>query len=90
MLIATDRLHSALAELVDTGQHPACLNRPDLWLSDTPADRAIAARLCTGCRVIHECAAAAREVRAHFGVWAARDRTTASTPGATAEASDRP
>jgi hypothetical protein len=89
MLIATDRLHSALAELVDTGHHPACLDRPDLWLSDRPADREVAVRLCAGCRVLPECAAAAREVHAHFGVWAARDRTTTSTWGA-GKGSDQP
>ena len=75
MLIATDHLHSALAELVDTGHRPACIDQPGLWVSDTQADRDIAVRLCAGCRVIVECAAAAKEVHARFGVWAARDRT---------------
>ena len=77
MLIATDHLHHALAELVDTGHHPACIQGPQLWLSDTRADRDIAVRLCAGCPVILECAAAAKEVHARFGVWAARDRTPA-------------
>ena len=75
MLIATDHLHSALAELVDTGHHTACIDQPGLWLSDSRADRDIAVRLCAGCQVIVECAAAAKEVHAHFGVWAARDYT---------------
>ena len=75
MLIATDRLHHALAELVDTGHRPACINQPGLWVSDDRADRDIAVRLCAGCRVIVECAAAAKEIHARFGVWAARDRT---------------
>ena len=77
MLIATDHLHSALAELLDTGHRPACIDQPGLWLSDARADRDIAVRLCAGCRVIVECAAAAKEVHARFGVWAARDRTPA-------------
>ena len=75
MMIATDHLHSALAELVDSGHHPACIDQPALWMSDARADRDIAVRLCAGCQVIVECAAAANEVHAHFGVWAARDRT---------------
>jgi hypothetical protein len=73
--IATAQLHLALAELVDTGQRPACLAEPNLWVSERPADRIVAARRCTGCRVITECAAAAKEIHAGFGVWAARDRT---------------
>jgi hypothetical protein len=76
-LTATDHLHHVLAELVDTGKRPACIDKPDLWLSDDPGDRRIATRLCAGCRVLSECAAAAAEVQAHFGVWAACDRTQA-------------
>jgi hypothetical protein len=81
-LRATGHLHSALVELVDTGQRPACLDQSDVWLSESRTDRAIAVRLCAGCGVIVECAAAASEVHAHFGVWAARDRTTSSQWGA--------
>ena len=74
--IATDHFHRALAELVDTGQRPACVREPGLWVSDDPTDRDIAVVRCTGCVVIAECAAAAKEIHAHFGVWAAHDRTT--------------
>ena len=81
-MYATDRLHSALAELVDTGRRPACLIEPDLWISDSPAKREIAAKRCRGCPVLAECAAAAQEVHARFGVWAARDRTKPPRPTA--------
>ena len=74
--IATDHLHHALAELVDTGQRPPCTRDPDLWVSDHQTDRDVAAHRCLGCRVIAECAAAAQEIHARFGVWAAHDRTT--------------
>ena len=73
--VATDHLHHVLAELADTGNHPACTNNPDLWVSDNLQDRKTAVRLCAGCRVITECGAAAKEMHARFGVWAARDRT---------------
>lgn len=73
--IATNHLHRALAELVDTGRRPACIQQPDLWLSDEPAERRIAVHMCAGCPVIAECAAAAHEAGAQFGVWAAHDRT---------------
>ena len=73
--IATTHLHAALVELVETGHHIPCLLEPDLWLSDNAQDRATAARLCANCPVLAECAAAAKEVKTHFGVWAAHDYT---------------
>ena len=73
--MATDNLHHVLAELVDTGHRPACTREPDLWVSDDPVDRSIAVHRCAGCRVITECAAAAKEIHPPFGVWAAHDRT---------------
>jgi Transcription factor WhiB len=72
---ATGHLHRVLAELADTGQSPACTREPDLWVSDDATDRDIAVHRCAGCRVITECAAAAKEIHPAFGVWAAHDRT---------------
>ena len=49
-----------------------------MWCSDDADDRAQAARWCTGCSVLAECAAAADERGERFGTWAGVDRTVAA------------
>ncbi|GAB3758775.1 hypothetical protein GCM10027599_26620 [Yimella radicis] len=74
-MTAAEALTCALARLTDAGTLPRC-GEPgahELWLSEDAEDRAQAARWCAGCPVLAECAAAADELKACFGVWAARD-----------------
>ncbi|GAA3667164.1 transcription factor WhiB [Yimella lutea] len=72
---ATDALTQALVRMAEAGDRPRC-GEPgahELWLSEDTEDRAQAARWCAGCSVLAECAAAAGELKASFGVWAGRD-----------------
>lgn len=55
------------------------------WVSDIPAQRAVAALLCGGFPVPGECGAAADETGERFGVWAGVDRS----PGSKSQASAR-
>ena len=78
--IAFARLNRALAQAVQAGQPPPCAaGGGDRWLSDNPADRAEAARLCVGCTVLGLCGEYADAAREAFGVWAARDRGAVTT-----------
>lgn len=56
------------------------------WVSDIPAQRAVAALLCTGCPVMAECRAAADESGERFGVWAGVDRSPGTRSRASPEA----
>lgn len=72
---AADALTRALIRLAEAGSRPRC-GEPDahlMWLSEDSEDRAQAARWCAGCSVLAECAAAATELKATWGVWAGRD-----------------
>jgi len=76
-MTAAEQLTRALVDLAAHGRRPRC-GEPgghQLWCSDDAADRAQAARWCTGCPVMDECAAAAAEHGERFGVWAGTDRT---------------
>ncbi len=76
-MTAAEVLTRALVDLADHGRRPRC-GEPgshDLWLSDHADDRAQAARWCTGCAVMVECAAAADEQGERFGTWGGVDRT---------------
>jgi hypothetical protein len=77
MNTATAALNRRLLELAQRNEHPRCsdpVHHP-LWTSDHEAERAEAARLCSGCPIIRECGAAADELDERFGVWSGRDRT---------------
>lgn len=74
-------LNSALVRLAADGVRPRC-GEPDahqLFLSEDPAERALAATWCTGCPLLAECAEAGAATRANFGVWGGRDRTIRPT-----------
>jgi len=76
MTTAADALDRALVSQAARGWRPACSDPNDRrWLSEHKAERDEAARLCTGCAVLAECAAAADEQRETFGVWGGVDRT---------------
>lgn len=49
-----------------------CVGRSE-WMSENPAQRAVAVVACRPCPVFNECVAAAR--REGFGVWAGKDLT---------------
>ena len=77
MTTAAEALTRALVDLAAHGRRPRC-GEPgghELWCSDDPTDRALAARWCAGCAVLVECAAAADEHGERFGVFGGTDRT---------------
>lgn len=77
-MTAAEALTCALARLTDAGTLPRC-GEPDaylMWLSEDAEDRSQAARWCRGCPVLTECAAAAVELGATWGVWAGVDRSS--------------
>ena len=45
----------------------------DLWTSALAADRATAAKLCTGCTILQACGQAATANKQTSGVWGGRD-----------------
>jgi len=59
-MTAAEQLSLALLDLADRGRRPRCAEPGghELWCSDDVNDRAQAARWCTGCPVLTECAAA--------------------------------
>ena len=67
------RLAVELAEAVERHQRIPCAERPELFVSENPDERAVAAALCIDCprRVREACATAGKRQR--FGVWAGRD-----------------
>lgn len=76
-MTARDELDRALLHLAERGQRPPCAQRwaGDLWVSDDHGERREAARLCSGCPVLEQCAAAADENDERHHVWAGVDRT---------------
>jgi hypothetical protein len=83
-LAASDRLATALTDLVHRGILPHCGDPSTgwMWLSEQVEDRAKATKLCIGCPIYRECGAAASARREQFGVWSGQDRTrNAGKPG---------
>jgi hypothetical protein len=74
---ATEALTRAFIDLASRGQRPRCgdYETSYLWLSEDPAERQQAQRLCHGCPVLDPCAAIG--VHQHFGVWGAVDHIRA-------------
>ena len=74
---ASDALTRALINAAARGIRPRCGDHETsyLWLSESPAERQQASRLCAGCVVITEC----RNVGQHqsFGVFGSVDVTRA-------------
>ena len=60
---------------VGRDQPPPCAGSSDSWLSESPGERASAARMCAGCPLLEPCAALASEIRPRFGVFGGRDFT---------------
>ncbi|REF30638.1 WhiB family transcriptional regulator [Calidifontibacter indicus] len=77
-MTAAERLDRALLGLAEDGKRPRCAEPGghELWTSDDPEDRATAVRWCRGCPVLTECADAAAELDATWGVWAGVDRSS--------------
>jgi len=77
MTNAADQLLRSLPTLATRGQQTRCGDPADaeLWMSDFPEERALAATLCHGCPVITACGEAAEANAEKFGVWAGVDRT---------------
>lgn len=76
-MTARDALDRALVDLAARNRRPRCAD-PDTWswwTSDKGAERAAAARLCTGCPVLEPCRDAAQEAGEIF-VWAGVDHGT--------------
>jgi Transcription factor WhiB len=79
---ASERLVRALVDIASQGLRTHCSDAgAELWLSDSEADRAEAARLCIGCPVLAECGAAAAAHGEKFGVWGGVDRSPRGIPG---------
>lgn len=76
-MTARDELDRALLDLAVEGRRTRCAEPADhsWWTSEDADERARAARLCTGCEVLQECALAAEE-EAELFVWAGLDRGT--------------
>ena len=72
---ADDQLTKALVAAAARGIRPRCgdYETSYLWLSEDPAERQQAQRLCHGCPVLDPCAAVG--VHQRFGVWVSVDRT---------------
>lgn len=70
-------LDSALVRLAANGVRPRCgeASAHELFLSEKPEERALAASWCAGCPVRRECADTGAAIRADFRVWGGRDRT---------------
>jgi len=65
---ASERLREALADAVARGDSWPCRD-DDAWTSEDYAERAEAARRCTGCSVSSLCRAAALEDPPTWGIW---------------------
>lgn len=65
-------LGEALGNLYADGTPPPC-HGSDLWTSEDPEHRRIAAEHCPACPITAECLAAAVDGREVFGVWAGHD-----------------
>ncbi len=81
-MTAAEQLTRHLVDLATQGRRPRC-GEPgshELWCSDDPTDRALAARWCAGCPVMVECSAAADEQGERFGVFGGVDRTPPTKP----------
>lgn len=76
---ARQALDRALLELASNGRRVRCAEPADhgWWTSDHDDERARAARLCTGCPVLRQCADSAEEERELF-VWAGVDHGTST------------
>ncbi|PKQ22326.1 MAG: hypothetical protein CVT65_13950 [Actinobacteria bacterium HGW-Actinobacteria-5] len=63
--------------MAERGQRPRCgdWSEGGQWLSEDPEERAAAARWCSGCPVLLECAQAALDLKVTFGVWGGVDYT---------------
>lgn len=70
-------LNAALVRLAANRARPRCgeAGAHEVFLSEKPEERALAASWCTGCPVRQECADAGAAIQANFGVWGGRDRT---------------
>ena len=74
---ASEAFTKALLDLGAGGLRTHCSD-PDsrhMWLSESAAERAEAAKLCRGCPVILECGQAATARKERWGVWAGVDRS---------------
>lgn len=72
-MTAVEALDDALLQMVEHGQRPPCTGLPG-FISDDPAERAMAARICQSCPLVELCAAAADERKEPHGVWGGVDR----------------
>jgi hypothetical protein len=81
-ITASARLVKALVNAASQGLRTHCSDAgSELWLSESEAERAHAARLCIGCPVLAECGAAATANGERWGVWGGKDFTRSSKPG---------
>jgi hypothetical protein len=74
---ASARLTAALVNLARRGLRTPC-SQPEThhyWLSDSGAERKLAAQWCRPCPVRAECGQAAEAHDERWGVWAGVDRT---------------
>lgn len=76
MTTAQERLTLALVRLAADGGRPPCgqHGEHELWTSEDAAERAVAAKRCQTCPLIHECHDAAEESRERHYVWGGLDR----------------
>jgi hypothetical protein len=74
---ASHVLTTALITMASQGLRPNCSDPEShwMWLSEHPAERQQAARLCGGCPILAECDDAAEANGERFGVWGGRDYT---------------
>jgi len=79
MITTAQQLTRALLALTARGITPPCgdpTRRHNLWMSEFPGDRELAATLCLPCPVFTYCADASEANDERFGVWAGVDRTS--------------
>ena len=60
---------SITLQVVRRTRHVPCMNDPDLFFAESPADVESAKALCRGCPVQSQCLTGARERREPWGVW---------------------
>src|SRR5260370_37903527 len=60
---------AALALCAHRDFHPPCMDDPDLFFGESPADVEAAKAMCRGCPIRLACLSGARERREPWGVW---------------------
>jgi hypothetical protein len=76
-LRAADRLQRAIDVIAAQGLRHHCADEEVsyLWISEHPAERQLAIKLCRGCPILTVCDQTASARRESWGVWGGKDRS---------------